>query len=156
MSIKTGQIAAGTVASSVLLAILTRRGVKSAAEGAPLPEPDASNIPRQQTIPTERPKPRAAPREVKFIALSRYEIEADVLPVDGVGLRDVASKALAHLRFDDPTLKGYRTVDRPGVGKVTRVKFRANSLINNSIALDREYGIAGVGSVWLVAAKELR
>lgn len=144
----------GSAVSAVAAAALTARK-SSAATTSQLPTPAPSNLPHVPSVPTEQPKPRATPKEFAFTALHRYDIEADVLPVDGVGLRAVATKALAHLYFDDASLKTYRSVQRPGVGEVTRVRFVANSLINNRVAFDRQIAIAGVGSVWLVSAKEV-
>lgn len=146
---------ASILLGTAALTILTGRRASAAPPTSPVvPPPAPSNYPTVPSVPTEQPRPRAPAQEFKFVALHRYEIEADVLPVDGVGLSEVAQKALAHLRFDDGALKGYKTVQRDGVD-VTRVKFEANSIINNRIAFSRQYSIAGVGSVWLVSAKEV-
>jgi hypothetical protein len=150
---------ASILVGSAALAVITGRRPSHAAPTSPFVPPPAPSslppVPSVPSVPTEQPKPRATPKQFAFTALHRYEIEADVLPVDGVGLATVASKALAHLRFEDGALKTYKTVQRAGVGEVTRVKFEANSIIHNRIDLDRQYSIAGVGSVWLVAAKEV-
>lgn len=153
---------ASMLVGSAALAIIT--GKRGAAAGNPIVPraPTPSVLPRNPPgtptvprVPTEQPRPRAPAREYEFTALHRYDITADVLPVDGVGLTTVAKRALAHLHFDDASLKGYKTIERPGVGKVTRVRFHANALINNPVAFDREIGLAGVGSIWLVSAKEV-
>lgn len=113
------------------------------------------SIPTAPTVPTEPPKPRATPKTAKVQALHRYEVVADVLPVKGVGLQSAASKILDSLRLEDPDVKGYKTVEREGVGKVTRVTFRVNSLINNEFPLDTQQSTAGVGSVWVVSIKDV-
>ncbi len=120
------------------------------------PQPQPSNVPTTPSVPTEQPRPRATPKTVKIQALHRYEVVADVLPVDGVSLRSAAMKILDSLRLDDPSLeRSPTTVDRPGVGEVTRVTFRVNSLIDNEFSLDRQLSTAGVGSVWVVSIKDV-
>jgi hypothetical protein len=121
-------------------------------------QPSPSNLPPVPTVPsvpTEPPKPRATPKTVKVQALHRYEVVADVLPVDGVSLRTAASKLLDALRLEDADLKGAEPLEREGVGKVTRVTFQVNSLINNEFPLDRQISTAGVGSVWIVSLKDV-
>ena len=155
---------ASILLGTAIATIITGRSSPSSAAPKPSPKPSPSpspsnlpwvpSAPTVPSVPTEQPRPRAPSQEFKFVALHRYEIVADVLPVDGVGLREVATRALVHLRFDDGALKTYKTVERAGV-EVTRVTFHANSIINNLIAIGRQYSIAGVGSVWLVSAKEV-
>lgn len=149
---------ASILVGSAALAVITGRGRSSAAPAPTspvVPTPAPSNLPSVPSVPTEQPKPRATPKEFAFTALHRYELEVDVLPVDGVGLQAVAKQALSQMRFDDGELKTYKTVQRAGVGSVTRVKFQANSITNSRIPIDRQLSIGGVGSVWLVAAKEV-
>lgn len=126
--------------------------------GNPRPSPSVpapENPPTSPSSPTEQPRPRAPSAEFHFTALNRYQIVADVLPVAGVGLVTVATKALAHLKFDGASLKSYKSVQREDVGEVTRVTFVANSIIDNTVSFDRQYSIGGVGSVWLVSAEEV-
>jgi hypothetical protein len=152
---KKASIASILVGTAAIAVITGRRSSAAAPTSPVLPTPAPSNIPSVPSVPTEPPKPRATPKEFAFTALHRYELTVDVLPVDGVGLRTVATQALSQLSFDDGELKTYRTVDRAGVGEVTRVTFSANSLTHRRVPLDRQISIGGVGSVWLVAAKEV-
>lgn len=122
--------------------------------GPPAPS-KLPNVPTVPTVPTEQPEPRATPKTAKVQALHRYEVVADVLPVKGVSLTTAATKILDSLRLDDPSLKGYKTVEREGVGEVTRVTFTVNSLINNEFPLERQLSTAGVGSVWVVSIKDV-
>jgi hypothetical protein len=129
----------------------------NASSPPPWTPPAPSNLPPPSvpSVPTEPPKPRAVPKTVKMLALHRYEIVADVLPVHGVSLITAARKILDSMRMDKPDLEGRDTVTREGVGEVTRVRFTANTLINNEIELDRQRSFAGVGSVWVVSCKEV-
>lgn len=143
--------------SALFAAAFSSKSSKAAKPYGPPPPPAPSRLPfpTTPTAPTEPPKPRATPETFKVQALHRYEVVADVLPVKGVGLTTAATKILDSLRLDDPSLKNYRTVDRAGVGEVTRVTFQVNSLINNEFPIDRQLSTAGVGSVWVVSIKDI-
>lgn len=142
--------------SSVVFAVLFGGRSRSALANPWQPAPSTlPPVPTVPSVPTEPPKPRATPKVVKVQALHRYEVVADVLPVDGVGLRAAAKQLLDSLRLDDPSVDGAAPVEREGVGKVTRVTLQVNSLINNEFPLDRQISTAGVGSVWIVSIKDV-
>lgn len=170
MSAKGASIASLLVGSAALAIITGRRGsaappLQPTTPRAPAPSqlpPVDPNVPTAPSVPTEQPRPRSPAAEFKFTSLHRYELTVDVLPVDGVGLPTVAKQALATMRFDDPALKRYKTVKREVVSgavtkvvEVTQVVFQANAITNQTLPLDRQVSIAGVGSVWLVSAKEV-
>lgn len=148
-----------TFFSTVLFAVLfSKRAPASSTTPAPWQPPASSALPPPPTVPsvpTEQPKPRATPKTYKVQGLHRYEIVADLLPVDGVSIREAATKVLDSFRLDGAELKAVEPLERAGVGKVTRVTFTANSLINNEVPLDRQLSVAGVGSVWVVSIKDL-
>jgi hypothetical protein len=157
--------------SFLFAALFGRRGRAALPPASPWGPPAPSNMPPPVTdgdefyppgsvptvpsVPTEPPQPRATPKTVRVLALHRYEVVADLLPVDGVGLQSAAAKILDALRLDDSDLQSHKTVERAGVGKVTRVTFRVSSLINNEFPLDRQISTAGVGSVWVVSIKDI-
>lgn len=156
-----GGVAASALLTSLIWGLVTRRGKSDPQPYVPPPEQwtpppmPPGVVPTAPSVPTEPPKPRATPKTIKLTALHRYKVEADVLPVDGVGLKSAAEKILTALYLDDADLDNYRTVERAGVGEVTRVRFDVNSLINQEIALERQRSIAGVGSVWVISVKDI-
>lgn len=142
--------------SSVVFAVLFGGRSRSALANPWQPAPSTlPPVPTVPSVPTEPPKPRATPKVFAVQALHRYEVVADVLPVDGVSLTTAATKLLDSLRLDDAALKKIEPLERAGVGKVTRVTFQVNSLINNEFPLDRQISTAGVGSVWIVSIKDV-
>jgi hypothetical protein len=111
-------------------------------------------FPSAPSVPTEPPRERARPKTVTFKALHRYEVTVDVLPVKGVSLRSLAEFVIPYLRMTDPDFAGTATVERNG-HQVTRVRMTVNSLFTHEEPIERERSFAGVGSIWIVSAKDL-
>lgn len=110
----------------------------------------------EPTIPTEPPRPRATPNTITLEALHRYRLVVDVRAVHS--LRDVAVRLLPKLGFAGVDLEGTVDVKRDVSGKqidVTRATLQANILTTQVYELERENGFAGIGSLWLVSAKEV-
>lgn len=109
-------------------------------------------FPMEPTIPTEPPRPRATPKTVTLTALHRYRLVVDVLAVNS--LKDVATRLLPKLGFAGVDLEDTADVKRNGID-VTRATLLANVLTTQVYELERENGFAGIGSLWLVSAKEV-
>jgi len=110
--------------------------------------------PTVASVPTERPQPRAKPQAFKFRELKRYEVTVDALPVTGVTLQQLADQIIPYLRMASPDYDTTAVIERAG-HPATRVRFTASCLFAHSEALDRERSFAGVGSMWLVSARDL-
>jgi hypothetical protein len=119
----------------------------------PMPPPGAPPDPGY-SYPDVRPRPRATPKAFKFESLHRYEIVADVLPIQGVSTSDFAEKALEYFGMAKPTFSSAKDATRDG-WDVKRVKFSANVVTGRSVSLESFYSIAGAGTIWLVSAKDI-
>lgn len=100
------------------------------------------------------PLPRATPKTVRLEGLNRYELVADVLPVEGVSRSDFAEKALDFFGLTKPVFKGARDANHDG-WEVTRVTVQANAVASRVLELDRFYQIAGAGTAWVVSVRRL-
>jgi hypothetical protein len=116
--------------------------------------PGIEPVPSTPSVPTEPPRPRAKPPTFKFRALHRYEVVVDVLPVDGVSLQELAEKVIPYMRMTDPDVESRQPVQRNGK-PATRLKLTVNTLFQHEEPLDRERSFAGVGSIWIVSARDL-
>lgn len=156
-------VLASLIFSSALFAAMFSK--RTSASPPPWSPPDGSQLPPMGppfppggvpappwALPAPVPTP---PSMVAIKAGRRYEAVVDVQAADGVGLRSAATKIIDALKLDDPSLKGYKNVERPGVGEVTRVTLRVTSLIDNSFPLETRLQTPGVGSVWLVSVKDV-
>jgi hypothetical protein len=85
----------------------------------------------------------------------RYEVVADVQGANGVSLSSAAKRILEALRLDDPSLKGYKDVQRPGAGEVTRVTLQVTPLVDNAFPIDTKMQTPGVGTCWVVSIQEV-
>lgn len=115
--------------------------------------PSPPSPPGPAPMPSE-PKPRATPKTVTLQALHKYEIVADVLPIEGVSKTDFAEKAIAFFGLSSPKFRDAKDAQHDG-WDVTRVTLQANNLSNRTVELDRFYKIAGAGTIWLVSARDV-
>jgi hypothetical protein len=151
-------VALGVVAVAVLAGGSRVVSSNQAPDRLPEPRPPAPPSfphPTTPSVPTEAPKPRAAPKYFGFKALRSYDVVVDVLPVQGVDLREMATKMLPVMGLVSPDFHSSKPAIRDGVA-VSRVNMTVNSLLNRRVPMERQQSLAGVGSVWLVSAKEVR
>lgn len=133
---------------------------RSSAAPPPWVPPAPSKLPPFPSSPPSVPDPPWAlpppvPQMIAVKAGRRYEVVADVQGADGVGLTTAAKKILEALQLDDPSLKGYKNVERPGAGEVTRVTLRVTPLVDGAFPIDTKMQTPGVGTCWVVSIKDV-
>jgi hypothetical protein len=151
-------VLAPIIFSSALFAAAFSR--RSSAAPPPWTPPAPSKLPPFPTSTPHVPDPPWAlppipPQTIAVKAGPRYEVVADVQGAQGVSLTSAAGKILDALQLDDPSLKGYKNLERPGVGEVTRVTLRVTPLVDNSFPLETKLQTPGVGSCWVVSIKDV-
>lgn len=152
-------VLAPVIFSSVLFAAAFSR--KPSTGAPPWTPPAPTKLP---PFPTGMPKkvpdppwalPPLPPMMINVTAGHRYEVVADVQAAVGVGMTSAAGKILDALQLSDPSLKGFKNVERPGVGTCTRVTLQVTPLVDGSFPLDQKLSTPGIGSCWVVSIKEV-
>lgn len=145
-------VLAPIIFSSVLFAAMFSRRTSAATPARRFPAP--SLLP---PLPPDPPwaLPPLPPQTVAVKAGHRYEVVADVQAAQGVGITSAADKIIQALKLDDPSVRGIKNLERPGVGTVTRATLRVTTLVDGVFPLEQKLQTPGVGSCWIVSIKEV-
>ena len=169
---------APVILGSVVLFLLFQPRAAAEEEPQPQPQPEPQPQPQPQPNPPEIeipdgppptrpdppwPEPPLPPitggKVVTATPGRRYHVVADVKPNPNVGFfsaaRGLATSEIFAGRFSDFELGPWRSVERPGVGDVTRVEFDVTCAATYSIPLEQEIPIEGVASAWLVSLEDV-